>query len=183
MITKSMVLMVVKTSPKRRLAPVHPPGWYHLRFAIKQWKEKMKQKYVISRNDDNASITITEYSEVDKDIFAQLCAESFLIADLPDPIQENTESVIQTFRSRNLFPPSDYAARIADSMAHLLADDSQRIVEVKIDDKAEITERRIAAEKLAEEATGASLKSDELDTILESDTATTTTAKAKTGNK
>ena len=142
----------------------------------------MKQKYVISRDDDNASITITEYSEVDKDIFAQLCAESFRIADLPDPIQDNPESVIQTFRSRNLFPPSDYAVRIADSMAQLLADDSQRIVEVKIDDKAEITERRVAAEKLAEEALDESLESDELDSILESDT-TTTAAKAETDRK
>ena len=130
----------------------------------------MKQKYTISRNDDNASISITEYSEVDKDIYAQLCTESFRIADLPKPLQDNTESIIQVFRTRNLFPPGDYAARIADSLAELLADDSQRIVEVKIDDKAEITERRIAAEKLAEEGLETELAGDELDTILESDT-------------
>ena len=47
----------------------------------------MKQKYTISRNDDNISITITEYSEVDKDIYAQLCAETFVVADLPDGLQ------------------------------------------------------------------------------------------------
>jgi len=145
--------------------------------------QKMKQKYTISKNDDNSSITITEYSEVDKDIYAQLCAETFAIADLPDGLQDNPETVIQTFRTRNMFPPRDYALRIAVSMAQLLADDSQSIVEVKIDDKAEITERRLAAEKLAEEAMGDVLEDDELDTILETDTATTTLSKAEATNK
>jgi len=143
----------------------------------------MKQKYTISRNDDNSNITITEYSEVDKDIYAQLCAETFAIADLPDGLQDNPETVIETFRTRNMFPPRDYALRIAVSMAQLLADDSQRIVEVKIDDKAEITERRLAAEKLAEEAMEDVLEDDELDTILETDTATTTLSKAEATNK
>ena len=44
----------------------------------------MKQKYTISKTDDDSSITITEYSEVDKDIYAQLCTETFAIADLPE---------------------------------------------------------------------------------------------------
>jgi hypothetical protein len=126
----------------------------------------MKQKYALSRNDDNTSVSITEYSEVDKDIYAQLCTETFLIADLPEP-RDNPEGVIQAFRTRNMFPPSDYAVRIADSLAQLLADDAPRIIEVKIDDKAEITERRMAAEKLAEEKMEPGLKEDELDTILE----------------
>lgn len=143
----------------------------------------MKQKYTISKNDDSSSITITEYSEVDKDIYAQLCAETFAIADLPDGLQDNPESVIETFRTRNMFPPRDYALRIAGSMAQLLADESQRIVEVKIDDKAEITERRLAAEKLAEEAMEDVLEDDELDTILETDTATTTLSKAEATDK
>ena len=138
----------------------------------------MKQKYAISKNDDDASITITEYSEVDKDIFAQLCTETFLIADLPDPLQDNPEGVIHTFRTRNMFPPRDYAVRIVESLAQLLADDSQRIIEVKIDDKAEITERRIAAEKLLEAETPAALEDDELDTILESEKPSKTPSRA-----
>ena len=82
-----------------------------------------------------------------------------------------------------MFPPGDYAVRIADSLAQLLSDDNQRIVEVKIDDKAEITERRIAAEKLAEEEVEEVLEEDELDTILESDKAMTTLSKAETASK
>lgn len=143
----------------------------------------MKQKYTISKSDDDSSITITEHSEVDKDIYAQLCAESFAIADLPDGLQDNPETVIETFRTRNMFPPRDYALRIAESLAQLLADESQRIVEVKIDDKAEITERRLAAEKAAEEAMEDVLEDDELDTILETDTATTTLSKTEAADK
>lgn len=142
----------------------------------------MKQKYAISRNDDNASITITEYSEVDKDIYAQLCTETFLIADLPEP-QDNPDSVIQAFRTRNMFPPGDYAARIADSLAQLLADDAQRIVEVKIDDKAEITERREAAEKLAAEEMEQGLAEDELDKILEAGKAKKKNSETETAKK
>jgi len=139
----------------------------------------MKQKFTICRNDDNTSVSITEYSEVDKDIYAQLCAETFIIADLPEPLQDNPEGVIQALRTRNMFPPSDYAVRIADSLAHLLADDTQRIVEVKIDDKAEITERRMAIESLAKEG----LEKNELDTILEADAAKKTHPETETAKK
>ena len=142
----------------------------------------MKQKYALSLNDDNASITITEYGEVDKDIYAQLCTETFLIADLPEP-EDSPESVIQAFRTRNMFPPSDYAVRIADSLAQLLADDAQRIIEVKIDDKAEIAERREAAVKLAEEETKKGLAEDELDTILESGKAKNKRPETETADK
>ena len=142
----------------------------------------MKQKYAISRNDDNASITITEYGEVDKDIYAQLCTETFLIADLPEP-QDNPEGVIQAFRTRNMFPPGDYAVRIADSLAQLLADDAQRIIEVKIDDKAEITERREAAEKLAAEEMEQGLAEDELDKILEAGNAKKKSSETETAKK
>ncbi len=143
----------------------------------------MKQKYAISRNDDNTSVSITEYSEVDKDIYAQLCTETFIIADLPELIQDNPEGVIHALRTRNMFPPSDYAVRIVDSLAHLLADDTQRIVEVKIDDKAEITERRMASENLAKEEMQKGLKGNELDTILEADTAKKTHPEAETAEK
>ena len=139
----------------------------------------MKQKYAISRNDDNASISITEYGEVDKDIFAQFCSETFLIADLPEP-QDNPEGVIQAFRTRNMFPPSDYAVRIADSLAQLLADDAQRIIEVKIDDKMEITKRREAAEKLAEAEMEPGLEKDELDSILDTGNAKKKRSKTET---
>jgi hypothetical protein len=142
----------------------------------------MKQKYALRRNDDNTSVSITEYSEVDKDIYAQLCTETFLIADLPEP-RDNPEGVIQAFRTRNMFPPSDYAVRIADSLAQLLADDAPRIIEVKIDDKAEITERRMAAEKLAEEKMEPGLKEDELDTILEAGNPEKKRPETKTGDK
>ena len=105
------------------------------------------------------------------------------VADLPDTLHDNPDGVIHTFRTRNLFPPRDYAVRIADSLTKLLADDSQRIIEVKIDDKAEIAERRMAAEKLTEDESQAALEDDELDTILESDTATTTLSKTAAARK
>ncbi len=138
----------------------------------------MKHKYAISRNDDNSRITISEHSEVDKDIFARLCAETFLVKDLPEVLKNNPAEIINTFRTKNMFPPTDYAERIADSLTELMADDTRRIIEVKIDDKAEITERRLVAEKIAEEERKA-LQSGELDTILESDTDEAAAAKPK----
>ncbi len=109
----------------------------------------MKQKFAISRNDENTSIIITEYSEVDKDVFAQLCTETFPIKALQNPSKDNPEGLIGILRTKNMFPPLDYAVRIADSLSQLLADNARRIIEVKIDDKSEITERRIAAEKIS----------------------------------
>ena len=143
----------------------------------------MKQKYTISRNDDNERITLTEYSEVDKDIFAKLCTETFPIADLPTSLQEDPKGIIPVFRTRNMFPPLDYAVRIADALAELLADDARRIVEIKIDDKLEITERRLAAEKLAEKEMQADLADNELDTILESDTPPKTLSETNAAGK
>jgi hypothetical protein len=168
--------------PERRLAPVTRPVDYTPLCHQHMEGSQMKQKYAISRNDDNVSVTITEYSEVDKDIYAQLCTETFLIADLPDP-GDNPDGVIQAFRTRNMFPPSDYAFRIADSLAQLLADDTQRIIEVKIDDKAEITQRREAAEKLAEEEMEQGLAEDELDAILDAGSAKKKNPETETADK
>jgi hypothetical protein len=113
--------------------------------------QSMKQKYVISRSDDNTNITITESSEVDKEVFAQLCSETFLVDELPASPDASPKELISTFRTQNMFPPIDYAVRIADSLSELLADDARRIIEVKIDDKAEITARREARETLLKE--------------------------------
>jgi hypothetical protein len=51
-------------------------------------------------------------------------------------------------------------------------------MEVRIDEKAEITERRLAAERRAEQEMSDVLEDDELDTILETDNATTTLSEA-----
>ena len=143
----------------------------------------MKQKFVISKNDDNTSITITESSEVDKEVFAQLCTETFLIDELPPAPDVNAEELIRTFRTKSMFPPLDYAVRIADSLSQLIADDSRRIIEVKIDDKAEITERRKAAEKLIEDEKLHTLKGDEVDTLLETETSSAAPSKAQVKSK
>ena len=71
--------------------------------------------------------------------------------ELPASPDASPGELIRTFRTQNMFPPIDYAVRIADSLSELLSDDARRIIEVKIDDKAEITARREARENLLKE--------------------------------
>jgi hypothetical protein len=79
----------------------------------------MKQKYAISKNSETGGLTIQEYAELSKDMFSLVCEESYDPDQIQTAVDEGRKSLIDTLRTPNLYPISDYIEKIADTVVDL----------------------------------------------------------------
>ncbi len=103
----------------------------------------MKQKYIISKDDENKKLIISEYAELDKELFSLLCEETYENNVITNAISKGKDEVISSIRTLNLFPPNLQADKIADAI--MLLCDSQNIqsTEVFIDDAEHLAKEYI----------------------------------------
>jgi hypothetical protein len=94
----------------------------------------VKQKYLISDKDGGKNLTITEYAEIDKDIFSILCEEMFETEELEEAAREGLNNLVTAFRTRNLFPPISTSIKIAEGLMEFLESSEKETVEVLIDE-------------------------------------------------
>jgi hypothetical protein len=125
----------------------------------------MKQKYAITRNADTGRMTIQEFAELDKDVFSLVCEESYDGERIRAAAAEGKEPLIEVLRTPNLYPVSEYAEKIAESVRSLLDQDTPEPVEIEFDDiEALSREPKAAEEETSEEDEGVAL-----DDLLEDD--------------
>ena len=114
----------------------------------------MKQKYQITRDDENQILTIREFAELDKDILSPLCEENYPMKAIQKAVQDKKEVLIAALRTKNMYPPGVYAERIAAGVTALLQSQDQTI-ELFFDDiellAAEEEEMETLLEKKSEE--------------------------------
>lgn len=79
----------------------------------------MKQKYAISKDSETGGLTIQEYAELSKDMFSLVCEESYDQDQIQKAVDEGRKSLIDTLRTPNLYPISDYIEKIADTVVDL----------------------------------------------------------------
>lgn len=79
----------------------------------------MKQKYLIAREDEKNILTIRESAELEPGKFSLLCAESFDLEKIEAAIALGKEALIAALRTRNMYPPADFAGPIADAVVGL----------------------------------------------------------------
>ncbi|MBS3757696.1 MAG: hypothetical protein KGY61_03450 [Desulfobacterales bacterium] len=94
----------------------------------------MKQKYLITKDQENQQIKIQEFAELDKDIFSLVCEESYDGDKIEAAVSEGKETLIEILRTPNLYPVAEYADKIADSVSHLFNQTDQPSVEITFDD-------------------------------------------------
>lgn len=96
----------------------------------------MKQKYVITKQVDKNEILIKEYAELDKDILTLVCEESFKIDKIEKEMARGKYPLMYALRTPNMYPPSVYAERIAESVAQLITqqDSNGNSVDLFFDD-------------------------------------------------
>jgi hypothetical protein len=94
----------------------------------------MKQKYIISKNDEKTGIIIKELAELDKEIFSFLCEETFEDETVKSAIEKGQDALIQTLRTQNLFPLGIYAKEIAEAVKKMYESDDDQPVELLFDD-------------------------------------------------
>lgn len=95
----------------------------------------MKQKYLISKDDEKNELTIKEFAETDKDIFSFQCEETFDSEIIKSAVSDSKPVLISRFRTKNMYPCELYANKIADSIIDLFSSESGQSIELFFDDK------------------------------------------------
>lgn len=127
----------------------------------------MKQKYAIIRDDDQKTVVIREYAELDKEMMSLLCEETYAQEAMAAAVQAGRTAVITTLRTNNMYPPAMYAEPIADAIMGLFADGGNLSAELFFDDK-EFFAREAAAKEV--ESQDESVDEDvDVDELLEED--------------
>lgn len=126
----------------------------------------MKQKYTIVRDEDKGGLTIQEHAELSKDLFSMICEEYYDGETIQNAIRESKQHLIDTLRTPNLYPISEYIDRIAETVMTLYdtgAGGESGPVELIFDD-VELFRKEEASEALVSE------ESVEIEDLLEDDT-------------
>jgi hypothetical protein len=114
----------------------------------------MRQKFVIQKNDQDQTLIVQEYAELDKDILSFICEERHALAKIQAAVGKGREALIAELRTDNMYPPILYAQTIADVIIEKMADAGNGEQEVIFDDSSYITkdlQRSGAAEEIEEE--------------------------------
>ncbi len=106
----------------------------------------MKQRYFISRDKNTSELTIEEYAAVAGNVkryeisalalddFTLLCTETYEGKMIKKAISEGKEALVSVLRTDNLYPISNYANVIADSVIELYEKDGKLSRELLFDD-------------------------------------------------
>lgn len=94
----------------------------------------MKQKYSISKDTDNQQIIINEYAELDKEIMSLLCSQTYDFETIGAAIKKGKDTLFQTIRNVNFYPPYFYTNAIAETIIGLMDSEDNGPRELFFDD-------------------------------------------------
>jgi hypothetical protein len=109
-------------------------------------RKDMRQKYVISRDDDKNKLKIREYAIIDKNMkkvassmlqkgsFSFLCEETYESEIIVNSISKGMNTLLDILRTHNIFPIEPYATKIAESVKALYNSSEDGSVELFFDD-------------------------------------------------
>jgi hypothetical protein len=95
----------------------------------------MKQKYAIIRDDDQKTLVVREYAELDKEMMSLLCEEVYPQDIMLAAVKEGHQSVIDAIRTNNMYPPTIFAEPIAKAIEGLFSEEGKASAELFFDDK------------------------------------------------
>lgn len=109
-------------------------------------ENKMRQKFMISKDGDKSTLKISEYAIIDRELkkanapsfkqrdFSLIGEETYDQKAVLRSISIGREAVIGTLRTNNLFPIEPYAREIADTVMALYKSSDEDPVELFFDD-------------------------------------------------
>ncbi len=95
----------------------------------------MKQKYAIIRDDDQNTLVVREYAELDKEMMSLLCEEVYPQDIMLAAVKEGHQFVIDAIRTNNMYPPTIFAEPIAQAIEGLFSEEGKASAELFFDDK------------------------------------------------
>ncbi len=122
----------------------------------------MKQKYSITKDENTGKITIQEFAELDKDAFSLVCEETYNTEKIKAALGRGKEALIDFLRTPNLYPVSEYADKIADSVSTLFTQTGQDAVEIEFDDIEALKNEKAGTDSQGRDESDESLAIDDL---------------------
>jgi hypothetical protein len=96
--------------------------------------EKMKQKYLISKENDQKKLIIKEFAELDKERLSLLCEEEYDNKIIRSAISQGKEALISELRTNNMYPPGVYAEKIAQAVIDIFGSEDSQPIELFFND-------------------------------------------------
>ncbi len=122
----------------------------------------MKQKYAIIRDDEQNTVIIREYAELDKEMMSLLCEESYPQDAMAAAVKEGHQAVVDAIRTNNMYPPTVFAGPIASAIEGLFEEGGNLSAELFFDDKELFAKEVEAAEEESENDVDKEVGVDEL---------------------
>ncbi len=102
----------------------------------------MKQKFLLSKNNENNDLTIKEMAELDKGMYSLVYEETYTGESITSAVEADREALISTLRTPNFYPNELCADKIASGIADLYSADDKESVEIVFDDIDVITSNK-----------------------------------------
>lgn len=94
----------------------------------------MQQKYAIIKDDESRQLIIREFAELDKNTLSLLCEEKYDHATIEVAITGGKDALIKALKTKNMYPPTIYAEKIADDVIDLYKSKDKDSVELIFND-------------------------------------------------
>jgi hypothetical protein len=128
--------------------------------------EKMKQKYLISKEDDQNKLIIKEFAELDKEILSLLCEEEYDNKIIKSAILKGKEALISELRTNNMYPPGVYAEKIAQAVIDIFGSKDSQSIELSFNDVDLLIKEQAPSEDIDETE---SVVDDDVDELIGDD--------------
>jgi len=94
----------------------------------------MKQKFLISKENDKKKLIIKEFAELDKERLSLLCEEEYDNKIIKSAISQGKEALIAELRTNNMYPPGVYAEKIAQAVIDIFGSKDSQSIELSFND-------------------------------------------------
>lgn len=110
----------------------------------------MKQKYLISKENDQKKLVIKEFAELDKERLSLLCEEEYDNKIIKSAISKGKEALISELRTNNMYPPGVYAEKIAQAVIDIFGSKDSQPIELSFNDVDLLIKEQEASEDIDE---------------------------------
>ncbi|MFC1515561.1 hypothetical protein ACFL7E_02250 [Thermodesulfobacteriota bacterium] len=121
----------------------------------------MKQKYVISKDNEKKALIIQEYAELDKEMLSFICEQPYELKAIRAAIKKGKRELISTLRTENMYPIGMYAEKLAASVIDLVKSKDDKPMELFFNDIDLLTKGRVT-DKVEDDIENGSVEVDEL---------------------
>ncbi|MBW2590065.1 MAG: hypothetical protein JRD71_04985 [Deltaproteobacteria bacterium] len=125
----------------------------------------MKQKYLISKENDQKKLIIKEFAELDKERLSLLCEEEYDNNIIKSAISKGKETLISELRTNNMYPPGVYAEKIAQAVIDIFASKESQSIELSFNDIDLLIKEQVPSEDIDEIESSA----DDIDELIGDD--------------